>query len=159
MTRRARLEDVTKLITKGTTPTTLGYDFASEGVPFLRAQNLQNGEVDTISDAIFISEATHNVLERSQIRPGDVLVSIAGTIGRASIVQAHAPPMNCNQAVAIVRPIPKEIDSRYLLRWLESGDAQKQIRKSQVTATISNLSLGQIANLWPVPGSDDTRLS
>ena len=139
------------VITKGTTPTTLGHPFTEAGIPFLRAQNLLNGTVSVDADPLYISEETHHALRRSQILPGDVLISIAGTIGRASVVPADAPEMNCNQAVAIVRP-SQRIDRRYLLHWLSGEDASSQIAKGQVTATISNLSLGQIGKLQvPLP--------
>jgi type I restriction enzyme, S subunit len=146
-----RLAEVSHLITKGTTPTTLGFDFTDCGIPFVRAQSIQDGSVDPTADPLFISEETHRVLARSQIAPDDVLISIAGTIGRVGIVPIGSPAMNCNQAVAIVRPTP-EIYGRYLMRWLSSQDALRQIGQSQVTATISNLSLGQIAAMHlPLP--------
>ncbi|MCA9125341.1 MAG: restriction endonuclease subunit S, partial [Planctomycetales bacterium] len=94
---------------------------------------------------------------RSRIRPNDVLISIAGTIGRVGVVPETAPPMNCNQAVAIVRP-EERLLPRYLARWLGSADAQAQMARAQVTATISNLSLGQIGELAvPVPPPSEQR--
>jgi type I restriction enzyme S subunit len=146
-----RLADVTEVITKGTTPTTLGYDFAETGVPFLRVQNIDGGSVNYERDTLFIDERTHGALKRSQIKPGDILVSIAGTIGRAGLVPDHAPPLNCNQAVAIVRPT-EQIFKPFLRLWLESSDAQKQMRGATVTGTISNLSLTQVGDLEiPLP--------
>lgn len=146
-----RLADLSEVITKGTTPTTLGYDFTEIGVRFLRVQNIDGGRVNFERDTLFIDERTHAALSRSQIQPGDVLVSIAGTIGRAGVVPLDAPPLNCNQAVAIVRPKPL-MSRRYLRLWLESEEAQRQMRSATVTGTISNLSLSQIGNLEiPLP--------
>ena len=146
-----RLADVTEVITKGTTPTTLGYEFAETGVPFLRVQNIDGGSVNYERDTLFIDERTHCALKRSQIKPGDVLVSIAGTIGRAGLVPDNAPPLNCNQAVAIVRPT-EQIFRPFLRLWLESSDAQKQMRGATVRGTISNLSLTQVGDLEiPLP--------
>ena len=54
--------------------------------------------------------------------------------------------MNCNQAVAIVRPT-QEIERNYLRHWLESQDARSQMLGSTVTGTISNLSLSQLGEL------------
>lgn len=151
------LKEEASVITKGTTPTTLGYKFAREGVPFLRAQNLVNGTVSVSADPLFISEEVHDALNRSKIRPRDILISIAGTIGRAAVVPDDAPEMNCNQAVAIVRP-SSSIDSRYLLHWLSGTDAFSQVSKSKVTGVISNLSLGQIGLLSvPLPPLDEQR--
>jgi type I restriction enzyme S subunit len=92
------------------------------------------------------------VLKRSQIRPGDVLVSIAGSVGRSAVVPDKVPELNCNQAVAIVRTQTNSVYQPYLRYWLESWDAQSQMRGATVTGTISNLSLTQLGNLkLPLP--------
>ena len=36
--RRVQLSEIAELITKGTTPTTLGYEFQEEGVNFLKIE-------------------------------------------------------------------------------------------------------------------------
>jgi type I restriction enzyme S subunit len=146
LNKPSRLADHCELITKGTTPTTLGFDFVESGVPFLRVQNIDGGRVNYTTDTLFIDEKTHRALDRSNIRRGDILVSIAGTIGRAAVVPDDAPPLNCNQAVAIVRT--RETVFRPFIRyWLESPGAQRQMRGATVTGTISNLSLTQLGNL------------
>ncbi len=40
------LESLCQIVTKGTTPKTLGRSYAKRGIPFLRAENLQGGAVD-----------------------------------------------------------------------------------------------------------------
>jgi type I restriction enzyme, S subunit len=142
-----RLADLCEVITKGTTPTTLGFNFSdNEGIRFLRAQNIDGGSVNYERDTLFIDERTHRALERSQIRPRDILISIAGTIGRAGVVPDGAPALNCNQAVAIVRT-NESVFRPFLRHWLDSPDAQTQMRGAMVTGTISNLSLTQVGNL------------
>lgn len=140
------LSKLSDLITKGTTPTTLGYSFTDDGIPFLRVQNIVGGHVVHDRDTLFIDEKTNEALRRSKIIPGDILVSIAGTIGRTGIVPGSASPMNCNQAVAIVRT-NGEVFRPYLRYWLEGPEAQRQMRGSSVTGTISNLSLKQLGSL------------
>ena len=145
------LRDLCEVITKGTTPTSIGFDFADKGVGFLRVQNIMGGLVNYEQGTLFIDGQVHESLKRSQIVPGDVLVSIAGTIGRTGIVPSYAPPLNCNQAVAIIRP--KDMVFRPFLRhWLESAEAQSQMRGATVTGTIQNLSLSQLGGLrLPLP--------
>ena len=151
------LASLSTLITKGTTPTTLGYAHADSGIPFLRVQNIFGGQVNFEEDTLFIGEDTHSALKRSQIQGGDVLVTIAGTIGRTGVVPLDAPSMNCNQAVAIVRPTA-QIDRSYLRHWLESQAARSQMIGSTVTGTISNLSLTQLGELKvPLPPLADQR--
>ncbi len=148
---RKKLGDLCSLVTKGTTPTSVGFDFAERGVPFLRIQNI-SGSTVSLDDVLYIEESTHNALERSKIRPGDFLITIAGTIGRAAIVPPGFPESNCNQAVAILRFDEAKLWPKFLLYWLSTEDATTQISGRKVTATISNLSLGQIKELEiPLP--------
>ena len=155
--KTSSLASLSSLITKGTTPTTLGYAHSDSGIPFLRVQNIFSGQVNFKEDTLFIDSNTHTALKRSQIQGGDVLVTIAGTIGRTGVVPHDAPEMNCNQAVAIVRPTP-EIERSYLRHWLESQDARSQMLGSTVTGTISNLSLSQLGELRvPLPPLEEQR--
>ena len=155
--KTSSLASLSSLITKGTTPTTLGYAHSDSGIPFLRVQNIFSGQVNFKEDTLFIDSNTHTALKRSQIQGGDVLVTIAGTIGRTGVVPHDAPEMNCNQAVAIVRPTP-EIERSYLRHWLESQDARSQMLGSTVTGTISNLSLSQLGELRvPLPSLEEQR--
>ena len=152
-----KLDSLCSVITKGTTPRTLGKEYVSSGIPFLRAENLQGDEIILNSNTLYIDDSTNQLLSRSVIQPGDVLISIAGTIGRSAIVPNNAPLMNCNQAVAIVR-ISGPLNHRFLLHWLKTSDAQFQMTGAKVTQTISNLSLTQIRNLQiPLPSLSEQR--
>jgi len=157
ITNKIRLSKLCKIITKGTTPTSIGFTFSDQGIRFLRVQNVSNGKVNYEQQTLFIDEVTNKALARSQILGGDVLISIAGTIGRAGIVPDNAPPLNCNQALAIVRT-NGDIYRPYLRNWLESNDAQSQMIGATVTGTISNLSLTQIGNLQiPLPPLEEQK--
>lgn len=151
------LKEISDVITKGTTPTTLGYSYSASGIPFLRAENLPNGTIDWGAGSLFIDGLTNQFLSRSVIKNGDVLISIAGTIGRVGVVPSGAPLMNCNQAVAIIR-LGALILPRFLMYWLTSYVAKSQMVGAKVTQTISNLSLGQIGNLViPLPPISEQR--
>lgn len=146
-----KLDELCHVVTKGTTPTSIGYEHSPEGVPFLRIQNLQGNTV-SLDNVLFIDNETHKALKRSIIKAGDLLITIAGTIGRTAIVPDDFPECNCNQAVAIIRFDTDRLLSSYLLYWLNSVEAMEQIAGKKVTATISNLSLGQIRELKiPLP--------
>jgi type I restriction enzyme S subunit len=152
------LENVCKVVTKGTTPRTLGKEYSCQGIPFIRAENLQGDEIVLDEKTLFIDEETNSTLSRSKIYSDDVLISIAGTIGRVAIVPKSLPQLNCNQAVAIIRLQKQFLESRFLLHWLKSTGAQAQMTGSRVTLTISNLSLGQIKKLMvPLPPISEQR--
>jgi type I restriction enzyme, S subunit len=148
------LGTVTERVTKGTTPTSVGLKYAANGIPFLRVKDLHGGAVKIGPDTLFISPDADAQLARSRVLPGDVLMSIAGTIGTVALVAGESAPMNCNQAVAIVRP-QSAVRPTYLRAALASRQVQRQIRRVTVTGTISNLSLSEIRALKvPVPPSD-----
>lgn len=151
------LSDHASTITKGTTPTSLGFDFTDAGVPFVRVQDLVGGTVPWRDIRLFVSEETSRQLGRSILRPADVLISIAGTIGRTAVVPDDAPELNCNQAVALVRTGDTLLPG-YLRAWLCTRGAQDQMAGSRVTATISNLSLASVGRLkLPVPPVEQQR--
>lgn len=148
---KVKLGDLCHVVTKGTTPTSLGFEFLPEGIPFLRIQNLRDRTV-TLEGVLHIDEMAHKALKRSLVKPNDFLITIAGTIGRAAIVPDYFPECNCNQAIAILRFDDEKLWPKYLLYWLSTNDASDQISGKKVTATISNLSLGQIKELEiPLP--------
>ncbi|OUC15044.1 MAG: hypothetical protein B0A82_08970 [Alkalinema sp. CACIAM 70d] len=148
------LRSIATVITKGTTPTSIGHGFSDTGIPFLRVHNIHNHHI-SLDDVLFIDETTDAALARSRIYPKDVLVSIAGTVGRTTVVPPEAPMMNCNQAVAIIRP-QDEVNPYYLSYWFNTEAAIQQIQGLQVTGTISNLSLTSLKNLQiPLPSLEE----
>lgn len=141
------LSDVTKIVTKGTTPTTLGMAFQENGIPFIRVNNIHDKLLNFKDNILYIDEQTHEKLSRSVIKPKDVLISIAGSIGRSCVVPDDAPDLNCNQAVCIIRCDFEKILPEYLSYWLGGEIARSQITNSKVTGVIQNLSLTQVKAL------------
>lgn len=144
--------DITEVVTKGTTPKTFGESFTDSGVPFLKAENIEGGPVDLKKLRTFISHKTNDLLKRSKTRPGDVLMTIAGTIGRVGYLIDNSPEMNTNQAVAIIRPQKNIISSSFLTYALQSPFIQKGIWNGVVKAAIPNFSLTRIKEIsMPIP--------
>ena len=141
-----KLGEICELITKGTTPTSIGFSYTNSGIRFLRAKNINYNQINFYDDDLFIDSKTNEALARSQIKDGDLLISIAGTIGRIGIIKTNNNLFNCNQAIAIVR-LKKNIYKEYIGFLLNSEKLQNQIKASAVTGVISNLSLTQIGNL------------
>lgn len=142
--KRVTIEEVTELVTKGTTPTTLGYRFYEEGINFIKVEAItENGRFIT-QKFMFIDEDTNNALKRSILKEGDVLFTIAGTIGRTALVDYSILPANVNQAVAVVRPKAEIIRSKYL-KYVLSNRAFTNSALSRVVQSVqSNFSLGEL---------------
>lgn len=147
MTSIVKLGDVATVITKGTTPTTVGYQFVDSGIPFLRAEDVNGGFVSFADAEKRITPECHKAFARSQLQSGDLLITIAGSVGRVGIVPDGAGTANCNQAVSIVRLKPGLFDLQFLCYFLRTSDVQQRFRQQGTTATITNVSLEQIKNV------------
>ena len=112
--KRNKLSAVTEIITKGTTPTTVGGDFLARGINFVKAEAI--GASRNLDHKVFdfIDQDTHDKLKRSQLKEFDLLVSIAGYLGKMSLVRKVDLPANTNQAVAIVRLDRTKVDPEYI---------------------------------------------
>lgn len=148
----ARIEDVTladvcSAITKGTTPSTLGHRFENVGVNFVKAESITNCHRIEKNKISFISLETHNKLKRSQVEDGDILFSIAGTLGRFTLADTHILPANSNQAVAIIRANKEKVAPEYLYSLFIAGWHEEYCKKNVQQAVQANLSLGIIKSL------------
>ena len=130
-------------VTKGTTPSTIGFDFLDNGfIKFFKIEHLKN---DTLLDSnVFISEECNKKMKRSQLMEDDLLFSIAGTIGNIAKVEKKHLPANTNQAVAIVRLKNKE-DINFIKFYFKNYI--KKLTKNALTGVISNFNLGMLENL------------
>ena len=141
-----KLSDVCLVITKGTTPTTLGHQFVETGINFVKAESITDSGDFILKKFAHISEETHLFLRRSIIESGDVLCSIAGTIGRTAIVDDSILPANTNQAIAILRVDYKKCLPEFVYLFLKSTAFREIMDGKVVHAVQPNLSLGEIGS-------------
>ena len=99
-----RLGDCSSVISKGTTPKGGKDAYLKEGVNFLRIENLnENGSINLSNISHISIEEHEGNLKRSILEEGDLLISIAGTLGKVGFITKADLPMNTNQAIAFVR--------------------------------------------------------
>lgn len=152
---RVRLFEIAELITKGTTPTTLGYEFQDDGVNFLKIECFDENGGFIENKVAHISEECHQKLKRSQLKTGDILFSIAGAIGRVAIVKEEMLPANTNQALAIIRISDEQIYLPYIKLILTSPVVIEQFETKKQGVAQLNLSLKDINEISiPLPSKD-----
>lgn len=145
--REVPLNELCEIVTKGTTPTTIGKHFSDKGINFLKAESiLQNHSFDRNKFA-HIDNDTHKVLKRSIIKEGDIVFTIAGTLGRFALVDNTIIPANTNQAVAIIRANKNVISSEYLYNFFIGNWHNEYYAKRVQQAVQANLSLATIKSL------------
>ena len=154
-----KLSEITDIITKGTTPTTAGFEFTNDGVNFFKIESITEDHTINLNKVAHVSDKCHATLKRSQLRAGDVLFSIAGAIGRTAIIGQDDLPGNTNQALAIIRLSDNSgISQKYLISALDSPEIFKQCHAKKRGVAQINLSLQDVGNIEiPIPNLDDQK--
>jgi type I restriction enzyme S subunit len=135
------------VITKGTTPSSVGFSFQENGINFIKVESINSNGVINARKFAFISEEANLALKRSIICEGDILITIAGaTVGKLAVVQKSHLPANTNQALAIVRPNEKKVYGMYLYYWLQADSISKNIDAIKTVGAQPNLSLAQVGD-------------
>ncbi|MBK7003183.1 MAG: restriction endonuclease subunit S [Rhodoferax sp.] len=135
-------------ISSGMTPKAGGDDYtdATEGVPFIRAVDISNGEVKT-DNFIYIKREIHGgALRRTQLKKNDVLFSIAGTVGRCGLF-LHDFDANINQAVSILRFNENTVLRLYLIAFFNSKIGKVWVSKFSRQGLQTNLNLEEVGAL------------
>lgn len=146
-----RLRSLVRQVTKGETPLWRGDDYQQEGIQFLRAQNVSPDGL--IGDALWIDHAVDHRMQRSRLFGGEILYTMAGTIGIACIYPAERGRANINQAIAkIVLNSEDEIFKSYLVEILNSSICRRQAGRALTVSAQPNINFEQIKSLLiPIP--------
>ena len=149
-----KLSTISEVITKGTTPRGGKVAYADNGIGFLRAENIAGYDKLDLNNLNYVDEKSHNnFLKRSILKANDILITIAGTLGRTAVVPSEALPLNTNQAVAIVRLVNCElVNVKFIIFAINSPTIKKDLLMQSVDMAIPNLSLENISNCTiPLP--------
>jgi len=141
-----RLKNCTTIISKGTTPSTMGEDLEETGtIKYIKAENIANNQVNKEPE-FYITEETDEILFRSKLQEFDILIVIAGaTIGKTAILQKEFLPANTNQAVCFIRLNRKRLSEVFLNFWLHTTMIEQQILLDAVVSAQPNLSMTDLS--------------
>lgn len=121
--------------------------FASNGIPVLAIKNLNT---DYFTNVHRSSPAIEALYVRSRVCPGDVLISVKGTIGRIGIVPQHFVG-NISRDLARLRLTERNVPE-FWYQMLQSESTQRRLGLATVGTTRMELSIGilkQIRMLCP----------
>jgi len=140
-----RLGDLSEMVTKGTTPTSVGHSFVQQGINFVKIESITKTGRFIEEKFAHITAECHEDLGRSRLAVGDILFSIAGALGRTALVTDEILPANTNQALAIIRlKSDTGLLPKFVLKALETGVVLEQIEQFRGGAAQQNLSLTQV---------------
>jgi type I restriction enzyme S subunit len=146
------LKDVCALITDGTHNPP---KFVDEGIPFLLVSNITD-DVVTYETHKYITEETYEeLMKRTPIEIGDVLLSTVGSYGHPAIV-TNDRKFAFQRHIAHLKPDRSKIDSRYLHTAILSVDVQEQIEVLVLGVAQKTLNLSAIKKIRiPIPTMEE----
>jgi type I restriction enzyme S subunit len=127
------------------------FDFVPDGVLVLAIRDILGDYATGLHRTAPNIDANY---ARSRVRPGDVLISIKGTIGRIGLVPSHYVG-NITRDLARVRPVER-ISSTFLVHLLRSPLGQKTLQLAQVGTTRAELSIAPLKRIaFAFPQKDE----
>ena len=147
----ATIGDIATKVGSGITPRGGSDTYESEGVTFIRSQNVLKMRL-SLGDAVKIPQHIHASMSGTRVQPNDVLLNITGaSIGRSAVVPDGTGEANVNQHVCIIRT-KETCDPLFLCGWLNSESGQIAINSSQAGGNRQGLNFEQIrAMSIPLP--------
>lgn len=129
-------------------------DWQKEGVPFYRAREIaemsrNNGQVD---NELFISEELYNEFSTSGVpKPGDIMVTAVGTLGKTYIVK-NGDKFYYKDASVICFENHFGLCSEYLAMMMDTPLMKQQIKSNSDGTTVATLTMVRMNEyLFPLP--------
>lgn len=117
--KELKLGDICIKIGSGATPTGGANAYKTDGISFVRSQNVQDFSFST-SGLVFIDEDQAKKLNGVAVERDDVLLNITGdSVARSCIVPNYIVPARVNQHVSILRVDKGKASNKFLLYYIQ----------------------------------------
>lgn len=122
-----------------------------EGIPIVTAKHVKGSRINYDDGHRTPQDSYEALSEKDRPKPGDILVTKDGTIGRAAVVESDRP-FCINQSVAVVWLRTCPMYRKYLLTTIETESAQRQMTGKARGVAIKHLSITDFAKMSvPLP--------
>ena len=118
--------------------------YSDQGRPFLRIQNIGKNRIQ-LDDLAYVEPPESAEARRTQVRAGDVLLSITADLGRTGVVPDNLGAAHINQHLALLRMDQGE--PLYISAFLASAGGQRQFSKSDKGGVKAGLNFDDIRSL------------
>jgi type I restriction enzyme S subunit len=113
------------------------------GVQYVRPTEIVNDEIQVAALRRTSPEIAAKY-RRASLRPGDVILSIVGSIGKVALVPPSLDGANITQSSARLRPRAGVVESRYLAALLRSPIARSLYDEATLGTGVPRLNIGDI---------------
>ena len=123
--------------------------YCDDGVPALRSLNVKPGSIDG-DNLVFISEEANELLSKSKLKEGDVVVVRTGKPGTAAVISHEYAGCNCIDLIIIRKP--NDGFERFICWYFQSAFAAAQFSEGAGGAIQQHFNVGAAAALlvtWP----------
>lgn len=103
-----------------------GQTFVKDGILFLKNSSIKDFDI-SLDDGFYITEEKHEKLKRSALQAEDVLFTTIGHLGSAAIVPQNFGEANMNQNFVKISVDKTKVSPYYVVAYLNSRLARKQI--------------------------------
>lgn len=145
---KVSMAEICRIITDGTHQPP---QFVDKGIPFLFVSNIVTNEICYETERFITEETYAELIKRTPIEIGDVLLSTVGSYGHPAVVKRDK--RFCFQRhIAYLKPDSERVDSEYLRGAILSPDVQRQIDDRVKGIAQKTLNLSEIRKIkMPLP--------
>lgn len=141
-----------KSLNTGLTPPS-NEDFSDKGIFFLRTTNIDENEFN-YENMRYISGESYNTYKNLQVESGNILLTIAGTIGHAITIPKNFGKALFNQNIMRII-VNNELEPEYLSAFLNTIPARTQLEQESTLAIIKYANSIKVKSLdIPVPDKE-----
>lgn len=115
--------------------------YATEGDLFLRIQNIGANEL-LLDDVAYVKAPEGAESQRTQVRAGDLVLSITADLGRAAVIPEGFPKAHINQHLALLRL--KDLNPAFVAGYLGTPGGRDQVLRLDRVGVKSGLNFGDI---------------
>ena len=139
----SKLKENIEYLSGGATP--LGAEYETEGIPFLRVQNIMQNYFN-LNDVVYINKKQDAEIKRTRLKEKDVLLTITGvSFGKSAVVPNELVNANINQH-SVKITLDKKLNPYFLSTFLNSKFGKLQSDKNVVGVTRPALDYDVIKN-------------
>ncbi len=143
-----KMSDICSIITDGTHQPP---KFVTEGIPFIFVSNVVSNKLTYDAEKYITQETYDELIKRTPIEIGDVLLSTVGSYGHPAVVESDRKFL-FQRHIAYLKPKKEIVDSNYLHGALLSPGAQRQIEEGVKGIAQKTLNLSEIKKMViPIP--------
>jgi type I restriction enzyme S subunit len=129
-------------------------DYVSDGIPVIRGLNTTLSAESRFveNDFVYVSRAKFEELSRCDAKPGDVIVTARGTVGKVGIVPPTVPEALISPNQLRYRPDKSRVIADYFFYLFSSEPLQKEVGLIADSVAQPNLNLGSLKSIkCPLP--------